>query len=157
MAGSTPSWEGLAGNFALRAIGEGLSANKFVSALREAGMGMRRESALRLYGQAQRLISEYGQEITRPLDQVPGFDPKNQWPTREATGILQNVQLVYREAVTGRQVVRYFNVKTENGVTRAEAIARAVDAHAGPAERYRQTLIGAFYTGTRTLVNTAAA
>jgi hypothetical protein len=150
-------FENLAGNFALRAINEGMSANKFVAALREAGLGIRRQAALRVYGQAQRLVAEYGQEITKPLDQVPGFDPKNQWPTKGATGVLQNVQLVYREAVTGRQVVRYFNIKTEAGVTRADAIAAAVDANAAGAEEYQQSLVGAFYTGTRTLVNLAAA
>jgi hypothetical protein len=157
VAGESGNYANLAGNFALRAISEGLSANKFVLALREAGLGIRRGDALRVYGQAQRLTAEYGREVSAPLDQVPGFDPRNQWPTRGSTGILQNVQLVYREAVTGRQVVRYFNVKSEAGMTRQEAISAAIDANAEGAEEYQQSLVGAFYTGTRTLVNAEAA
>lgn len=147
----------MAGGFALRAVAEGQSANQFVQALREGGLGMRRQVALRLYGQAKRLAAEYGTEVTAPLDRVPGFNESQQWPTKGATGILQNVQLVYREAITGRMVTRYFNVKSDEGMTRQEAIDRAVDANAAGAEDYQQSLVGAFYTGTRTLVSDMAA
>lgn len=134
--------------FALRAIGEGKSANQFAAALRESGAGIRRQVALRIYGQARTLAAEYGQEITRPLDQAPTPAEGRPWETRESTGVLQTVHLFYRERVTGNVVERFYNIKTAEGVTRQEAIDQAVAANVGNAVRYEQSLIGAFHTGT---------
>jgi len=138
--------------FALRAIGEGRSANQFANALRESGAGIRRQVALRIYGEARALAAEYGEELTRPLEQVPTAAEARQWPTRESTGVLQTVQLQYREQVTGNIITRFYNVKTAEGVTRRQAIQQAIDANTGNAARYRQTLVGAFHTGTALLV-----
>jgi hypothetical protein len=142
---------------ALRAIGEGLSANQWAQALRESGAGMRRQVALRIYGQARSIAAEYGQESTRPLDQVPNRNEARSWPTRESDGVLQTVQIFYRERVTGNIVQRFYNVKTENGITRQQAIDQAIDANTGNASRYQQELIGAVHTGTAILVAQSAA
>lgn len=142
---------------ALRAVGEGLSANQWIAAAREAGLGVRRQTMLRVYGQAKALAAEYGQEPTRGLNQVPTFSESRQWPTRQSEGVLQTVQLVYRERVTQRIVTRFYNVKTPNGITRGEAIERAISANADNADRYQQQLLGAFHTGTAVLVATEAA
>ena len=142
---------------ALRAVGEGLSANAWLRSLREAGAGVRRDVGLRVYGQARQLAAEYRDEPTRPLDRAPTLEEARQWPTANSSGVLQTVRLFYREAVTGRVVDRFYNVKTEAGVTRQEAINKAIDANVGNATRYQQTLIGAFHTGTAVLVPGAAA
>lgn len=142
---------------ALRAVGENQTANQWLAALREAGTGLRRQVGLRLYGQAKALAAEYGQEPGRDLNAVPTFGESRQWPTQRSTGVLQTVQLVYREAVTGRIVTRYFNVKTPEGITRGEAVNRAIAANESNAEQYQQTLLGAVHTGTAVLVSTEAA
>lgn len=142
---------------ALRAVGENQSANAWLAALREAGTGLRRQVGLRLYGEAKRLAAEYGQEPQRNLEAVPTFAESRQWPTRQSTGVLQTVQLVYRERVTGRIVTRYFNVKTPQGITRGEAIDRAIAANESNAEQYQQDLVGAVHTGTAVLVSSEAA
>lgn len=138
---------------ALRAIGEGQSANQFAAALRESGAGIRRQVALRIYGQARAIAAEYGEEVTRPLDQVPTAAESRQWPTRTTDGVLQTVQLFYRERVTGNIIQRFYNVKTAEGITRQEAIDQAIDANVGNASRYQQTLVGAVHTGTALLVS----
>jgi hypothetical protein len=125
---------------ALRAVGEGLSANQWAAAIRESGAGIRRQVALRIYGQARALAAEYGQE-----------------PTRPSSGVLQTVQLFYRERVTGNIVQRFFNVKTTEGITREEAISQAIGANSANAQRYEQELIGAVHTGTALLVPQSAA
>lgn len=150
-------YEGMLVPHALRAVSEGLSANQWLSALRESGTGIRRAVGLRIFAEARTLAAEYGSEPTRPLDRAPTFAESKQWPTRGSEGVLQTVRLFYREAVTGRVIDRFYNVKTAAGLTRAEAIQRAVDANADNATRYQQTLIGAFHTGTALLVPTAAA
>lgn len=157
MAGTGDQLAGGLLPFALRAVREGQSGNQFVLALRESGAGIRRQTALRLYGQAKALAAEYGAEPGRPLSAVPTFAEARQWPTRASAGVLQTVQLVYRERVTQRLVTRYFNVKTPEGVTRGEAIRRAIDANTSNAERYQQDLLGAVHTGTAVLVATEAA
>src|SRR5579862_2038427 len=139
----TPIWSGEAIPFALKAIGEGLSGNQFVQALRESGMGMRRASALQLYGQARTIAAEYADEPTRPLNAVPTFNEARAWPVKGEGGILQTVRLFYVERVTGRVVSRYYNVKTANGVTRQEAIDRAVSANVANAMQYDQVFAGA--------------
>lgn len=150
-----PVDEGSAGGFipsALRAVSEGLSANQWAAALRESGAGLRRQVALRIYGQARAIAAEYGNEPTRPLDQAPTFAEARQWPTRSSSGVLQTVQLFYRERVTGNIIQRFYNVKTENGITRQEAINQAINANAGNAGKYEQELVGAVHTGTAILV-----
>jgi hypothetical protein len=39
-------------------------------------------------------------------------------------------------------------VHSENGVTRAEAISKAIEAYSGKAELYKQQLVGAIHTKT---------
>jgi hypothetical protein len=147
---------GLVGS-ALRAISEGASANRWLAALREAGAGVRREVGLRVYGQAKTLAAEYESEPTRPLDQAPTFSEMRQWPTRASSGVLQTVQLFYRENMTGRIVQRFYNVRTDEGISRQEAIDAAIDANAEGAEEYEQVLVGAVHTGAAILVADTAA
>src|SRR4029077_20587785 len=114
---------------AIPAVREGMSGNAWLRAIQAAGAGVRRSVGLRIFGQARRLAAEYGQEPTRPLDQVPTFSEMGQRPTRASSGVLQHVQLVYRENVTGRIVVRHYSVKTQEGIPRQEAIGRAIESN----------------------------
>jgi hypothetical protein len=155
--GDPIAYEGAVIPFAIKAAEAGYSANAFVRALAEAGAGMRRAVALKVFAAGRALAAEYRQEPTRPLNQVPTFAESKQWPTRASEGVLQTVQLTYRERVTDRIVTRFYNVKTAGGITRQEAIDQAVTANAANAERYQQTLVGAIHTGTAVLVADAAA
>lgn len=142
---------------ALRAASEGMSASAWMRALTEAGTGIRRQVGFRLYGQAKALAAEYGSEPSRPLNQVPAGPEVRSWPTRASEGVLQSVQVFYRERVTGRIVQKFYNVKTPNGITRQEAIDKAISAYASNAEDYEQDLIEAVHTGTALLVPEAVA
>ena len=142
---------------AIRAVGEGISANRWIAAMRESGTGVRRQVGLRVFGQAKALVAEYGNEPTRPLDSVPTADEMKPWPTRASSGVLQTVQLFYRERVTGRIVQRFYNVKSETGVTREAAVNAAIEANAAGAEEYEQEFIGGYHTGSARLVSTEAA
>ena len=156
MAGDI-QWEGMLIPHALRAIGEGLSANAWIKTLAESGAGIRRQVGLRVYGEAKALAAEYGEEPTRDITKVPTFNESKPWPTQSAEGVIQTVQLFYREAVTGRIVQRFYNVKSENGITRQEAMQRAVEANSANASRYQQSFISVVHTGTARLVAQNAA
>lgn len=157
MARETIAWEGAIIPFAIKAANAGYSANQFVTALRESGAGIRRAVALKVFAEGRALAAEYGQEPLRPLNAVPTFRESRQWPTRDSEGVLQTVQLKYRERVTDRVITRFFNVKTATGVTRQEAIDRAIAAYDPNAGPYQQVLIDAVHTGTALLVPDAAA
>jgi hypothetical protein len=137
---------------ALRAARENMSANRWLKALHDAGTGIRRSIGLKLFAQATRLVAEAGEEPFRPLEAVPEFTETAPLATNGATGILQNVRLTYREAVTGNLRDVYYSVKSDEGVTRQEAINRAIESYAGHSEEYQTTLIGAVHTSSSRLV-----
>jgi hypothetical protein len=137
---------------AVRAAREGLSANRWLAALREAGTGIRRAVGLRLFGIAKGIASEAGEEPTRDLDRVPSLAEMRPSPTRATTGVLQTVRLVYRERVTGKLIERYHSTFSATGVTRQEAIDAAIDAYAAHSEEYQNDLVGAVHTSAIRLV-----
>jgi hypothetical protein len=131
---------------AVRAAAEGLSAQKWLDALKATGQGIRRQVALRLFKEAKVIAAESGQEITRSLNAVPTLDEMAPSPTRNSTGVLQTVQLTYRERVTGKLRTVYHNTKSENGVTRQQAIDLAIAEYQQHSEEYQTELIGAIHT-----------
>lgn len=132
----------------LRAVQEGLSGARTLATFREFGLGMRTQDFYRLYGEARTVIAEAGQEPTRPLDQVPTLSesPPVAASATAEPGVLQTVRLVYKEAVTGKLRIVYHSTKTATGITRAEAINRAIDAYAAHSEEYETSLVAAVHT-----------
>lgn len=164
MPGDPIAYEGALIPFAIKAANAGYSANRFARELTAAGAGIRRAVALKVFQEGRRLAAEYRQEPLRPLGQVPTFAESRQWPTRDSAGVLQTVQLIYREKVTGNVLVRYYSVKSAEGVTRGEAIAQAIAAYnsappavAGGSRPEQADLIDAVHVGTALLVPEVAA
>lgn len=137
---------------AVRAAAEGLSANAWLRALSDAGSGVRRAVGLQLYAEARRVAAEAGEEPSRPLDQIPTLGEMAPVATRASAGVLQTVRLVYREKVTGNLRVVYHSTKTEEGITRQEAIDNAIDEYEAHSEEYQTTLVGAVHTSSIQLV-----
>lgn len=142
----------LAYTFALEAAGQGLSANQFLADLRAGGMGIRRAVGLELYGIAKRTLAETGSSAFSEPGVIPDVTTFGATLTQGAEGFLQHVRLVYREQVTGRLIERHYSVKTETPVTPQEAIDKAVDGYSDAADRYKQSLVGAIYSGGTRLV-----
>lgn len=161
MAARSPAWAEALFPSAVRAASEGESANVWLQALRESGAGIRRQTGLQIFGQAKALVAEYSQEPTRPLGSVPTASESRQWPTTRTSGVLQTVQLFYREHVTNRVLSRFYSVRSTEGVTRGEAIRRAITAYSasppaseGGSKPDQADFIGAVHTGTAVLVAT---
>lgn len=138
----------------LRGAQEGLSGNQMIAALRQAGIGMRRQQFYRLWGTATAAVREAGVEPTRPLDQVPTLSESTPFPAgrKAEPGYLQTVRLVYLEPMTGKYRVVYHSTKSAAGVTRQQAITNAIDAYAAHSEEYETTLVGAAHTSTLRIV-----
>ena len=137
---------------AVRAANEGLSAGAWIRALQATGTGIRRQVALRLYSEAKNVVAETGAEPTRDLNQVPTLAEMPPVATRATEAVLQTVRLVYRERVTGNLKVVFHSTKSDQGVTRGQAVTNAVNAYAASAEEYQQELVGAVHTSAVRLV-----
>lgn len=137
---------------AIRAAQEGVSANRWLKALADAGTGIRRAVGLKLYAEAKGIAAEAGTEPTRALHQVPLPGEMRPHPTRGTAGVLQTVRLVYRERVTGKLVTRFHSTVSPEGYTRQEAIQAAIEAYAAHSEEYQNDLVGAVHTSAVRLV-----
>lgn len=139
---------------ALLAARGGMTANAFYRELQSLGIGARRGEVLALYREAQAIVSKTGSEVFADPTLVPSGQDLQVWPTRSATGIAQNVTLTYRDRTTGEISKTYYRVSSEEGVTREEAISRAISAYSEPSDRYNQDLIGAVHTSAYRLIPT---
>ena len=137
---------------ALIAARNGLSGAEFIRYLRATGEGARESEVRALLKTAYATLRTNPDEPFGDPDAVPDFGTASPWPTVSATGVKQAVELTYRQKATGTLITVPYQVTSENGVTRAEAIAKAIEAYSDNAERYKQELVGAVHTKTFVLV-----
>lgn len=133
---------------ALEAARGGMSANAFYRELRSEGIAARRTEVLQLYRMSKAIVAQSGEEPFRNERSVPTASEISPWPSKRATGIRQNVTLVYRDRVTGNISRTYYAHRSLTGVRRETAMATAIGAYASHAEAYGQDLIGAVHTST---------
>jgi hypothetical protein len=131
---------------ALIAAAQNSGAGAFYRALRELNVAPRQSEAYALYRMAVSITAKQGNDVFEPLEGNPGESALPAWPTKEATGVRQNISLVYRDRTTGVISKTYYSVTSETGVAREEAIAQAIQAYSDNAEAYNQDLIGAVHT-----------
>ena len=131
---------------ALIAAAQNSGAGVFYRQLRELGIAPRQSEAYALYKMAKSITESRGNDIFSELDQNPAEGSLPPWPTKNATGVRQNISLVYRDRTTGKISRTYYSVTSEEGVTRESAISSAIQAYADNAEAYNQDLIGAVHT-----------
>jgi hypothetical protein len=139
-------------NSALIAARGGLTAKAFYDYMHELGLAARESEARAVYKIARAAVASSRDEIFRPLNQVPKPGVNDTWPTRKTAGIAQTVTLVYRDRTTGVRKQTYYRVITENGITREEAIAKAINTYSEHAEDYDQDLEAALHTSSLRMV-----
>jgi hypothetical protein len=149
---AAPEQGGLQFWLMLRAVAEGWSGSKTLDTLRFFGLGMRTQQFYRLWATARAVNAEAGLEPTRPLDQAPTLDEMPPVATNGPEGVLQTVRLIYRERVTGNMRTVYHSTKSDQAITRQEAIANAIDAYATHSEDYQTDLVAAVHTSAIQLV-----
>lgn len=133
---------------ALIAARGGLSGAEFIRTMRGMGLAARDSEMRALLKTAQSALKANPDEPFADPDAVPDISSASPWPTVSARGMKQAVQLTYRQRSTGTLVTVPYQVTSENGVTRAEAIAKAIEAYQTKADEYDQELVGAVHTKT---------
>lgn len=146
-----PAIFGLFGS-ALAASAAGMSERAWEKEVRTAGLGARSSEMLQLWRIAKSVTTASPQEPFRDITQVPTGGELAPWPVKNPGGVIQNVSLAYRDRETGAIKQTWYRVKTDTGITREEAMARAIDAYSETADRYNQDLIGAVHTSSYSLV-----
>lgn len=131
---------------ALRAARAGLTASEWYKILRVQGIAPRQSEAYKLYSHAVSLVSNAPSEIGAPQSRKPVVSQLPVYPTKNATGVLQTVTLLYRNRTTGEMDKVFYRVTSKTGVSRQNAVKRAIEAYAGQAERYNQEMIGAVHS-----------
>jgi hypothetical protein len=137
---------------ALIAAKNGMSQNALIRQLRALGQGARESEVRALYRLAQATLRNNPDEPFGDPNLVPDLATASPWPTISATGVKQAVEVTYRQKATGTLITLPYQVSSENGVTRQEAINAAIAAYESNAEQYGQELVGAVHTKVFTLV-----
>lgn len=137
---------------ALIAARNGLSGAEFIRYLRAAGQGARESEVRALLKTAYNTLKTNPDEPFADPNAIPDFSTASPWPTVSARGVSQRVELTYRQKATGTLITVPYAVSSETGVTRQEAIAKAIEAYRGKAEQYGQELVGAVHTKTFQLI-----
>ena len=136
---------------ALIAAQGGMSANQFYREQQELGYGARRSEVLNLFSIAKSVTTARPQEPFANPTGVPQLGPKDDWPTKNATGIRQNVTLVYRDRTTGQIKQTFYSTVNNQAISREAAVSQAIDAYSEHADSYGQDLIGAVHTSAYNL------
>jgi hypothetical protein len=137
---------------ALRYARAGLSANGFYRAMKAQDVGGRRSEILDLYKNARNIVSHSGAEAFKDINGTPDPAQLTGWPTKTAAGIKQTVTLLYRDKITGKVVPTYWNTVSDQPLSRAEAVRRAMTAYAANNDSYGTDIIGAVHTSAYRLV-----
>lgn len=133
---------------ALIAARGGMSQNALIRQLRSLGVGARESEVRALYRLAQQTLKNSPEEAFADPSLVPDLATASPWPTVSASGVRQAVEVTYRQKATGTLITVPYQVSSESGVTRQEAINAAIQAYESKAEQYGQELVGAIHTKT---------
>ena len=139
---------------ALRAARAGLTATEWYKLLRVQGIAPRQAEAYKLYAQAVSLVANAPSEIGQPQSQKPDVSQLAAFPTKNATGVMQTVTLLYRNKTTGAINQVFYRVTSKNGVVRSKAVKQAIESYAGSADNYDQEMIGAVHSSAYRMVPT---
>lgn len=133
---------------AVDAARQGLSANKAYQLIHEAGEHIARGTFLKLYAEIRHDLTLQAEEITRPLDLKPAAAEIRPYVTPNAEGYMQYVDVYVRDRTTGEVYSVPYGVRTDDLLTRADAIETALSNYGSHADDYDQQVLGATYTST---------
>lgn len=131
---------------ALIAARGGMSQNQFIRTMRALGEGARDSEMRALFRLALQTIKSNPDEPFSDPNAIPSSANASPWPTMVATGMKQAVEVTYRVKATGTLVTVPYQVSSQNGVTRQQAVDAAINAYASKAEAYGQEFVGAVHT-----------
>ena len=142
----TPLWA------AIKVVKGGMSANEGLQILKAQGMGVRRQDWLSLVREVKAAIAANALETMQPLDRAPFTSEWKVMTTATATGFMQYIDVWVKDRDTGEIRIRPFSIRTDDLLTRADAVATAIDRMESSMDFYGERILGAVYTSTYVLV-----
>lgn len=118
---------------------EGLSANAALQRLRDMGLGVRRQTFLRAWGETRAAADRSGAVQTAPLDRAPIGGEITVAGRPRARGYLYNVNVAVEDPVTKEVYFTPWGVRSAELLTYGAALAQAVESFAGAADFGRGT------------------
>ena len=133
-------------------LNEGLSGNAILSAMQEAGLGIRRQSFYQLLGEVRASSALADAWSGAPLDQIPSDDLVTDWTGGRADSYLSRVYMYVRTNVGGVLSVerRGVSIVTNELITPGDALAAAQSLYEenSESENYaNEQLLGAEFGG----------
>jgi len=146
--------------FAFQTVKLNLSANEGLRQLREAGMGVRRETWLRMVGEARAQYGSLATEFVRNLNMVPRPQEVATITQTKVTGYLQYVDVWVRNKTTGEIYVRPQTFRTDSLISRDRAIDFITSRYETAVDRSKvapslwgtdpdEVVLGGIYRGTQ--------
>jgi hypothetical protein len=139
------------GTWAAESIKQGLSANEGLRQFRAQGGSVGRSAWLALRAEAGVALSRRPDEMSANLNAIPTNTDPLRFQNGTKTGFIQQVEILIRSKGTDVITNRPFAVRTDTLMTRAEAIAYALNVmeqNAGSDRYANQVALGGVYTGT---------
>lgn len=137
--------------YAIQSVKQGLSANEGLRQYRAAGGAIARQSWLRLRSTIAKSLGDITREAGANPAAIPNASEINTFPDSAFSGYLQQVEVAYRLKGTAEVNIRHFTVKTQQLLSRQDAIASALAAMAqaqAEGNYQEQVILGGTYTGT---------
>lgn len=114
---------------AATAARQGVSANQALKQLREAGLGIQRQTFLRAYKELTEDIRARGTLLGLPLQGRPDSSMISRFTSQRASGFQHIVSIYARLPETGEVQVRRVSVLSETLLTREQAEEMALTTH----------------------------
>lgn len=118
--------------FLLGAAGQGLSANRALQGLRDAGIGIGRTLGLQMWKQAIANVAQKAEAAGLTWGNPIPQDFATPWPSARRGGYGITVQINATNNVTGQPIEVYHTTYTDVLITPGEAIANAIDKYSEP-------------------------
>lgn len=115
---------------AANAARQGLSANRALEILRRAGLGIRRDTFLKAYGELRADVQARGNLLGLPLAGKPSADMITRYENARTDAIQHIVAIYSRHKETGEVGIRRVSVRSDALLTRQEAEEYAMAIHA---------------------------
>jgi len=142
----TPLWA------AIRSVKAGMSANASLEAMKAAGLGVRRQDWLSLVREVRAALEANAIDTMQPLARAPFTTEWRVMTTATASGFMQYIDVWVKDRETGEIRIRPYSIRTDDLLTRADAVATAIDRLEQSADLYGERILGAVYTATYVLV-----
>ena len=134
------------------AVRDNIPAPLAYQVLSSLGMDVSERDFARLYGQAQLSSSMVASEGEASLDEIPDASFIQTRSTVTSSGYLQQLLVHAVDQSTGATIEIPYSIRTDQLISRGEAVDAAIVSQTLRAPDYNLKVIGAAYTGTYELV-----